>query len=390
MIQQKHQKFYFYSLFFGEFARTLPHAVLTIILVNKGIALDQIALIQMFYMIAVIITELPSGFISDIYNRKIVYISSIIIAMIAYGIIFVASSLKMLALAWFIYGASSALHSGTLDVSFTQLYQNNAKQLQRFIAQMRILLSTAAMIGGFIGGKIFSHIDNSLYLVSLIFYFIALFITIIYIPDQQSNKNDSKQSTSFIEIKENLLKILQSPILLSVFILIGLIQLFLQPFYLYWQVIFLNNHGTINMLGVVYILFRISNIMGSWFFKHIEQKISHMIPLLIGIIIIIITFLIKTNIYIIIIQFILIIIVTTIYNNQLEYILRKTVNPKVLGTIHAISNTISRLFSLTILYITSIFIKTINIETTLFLLTTTFATLSLFILYRNQNQIKKE
>ncbi|AHH04281.1 Multidrug resistance protein B (plasmid) [Borrelia nietonii YOR] len=54
MIECKHQRYYFYSLFLSEFARTLPHAVLTIILINKGLQLRDIAIVQMFYMLAII------------------------------------------------------------------------------------------------------------------------------------------------------------------------------------------------------------------------------------------------------------------------------------------------------------------------------------------------
>ncbi|NIZ41378.1 MFS transporter (plasmid) [Entomospira entomophila] len=380
MIQQKHQKFYFYSLFFGEFARTLPHAVLTVILVNKGVSLAQVAFIQMFYMIAVIMIELPSGFVSDLYNRKMVYMSSIIVAMIAYTIIFITTSLAMLALAWFIYGASSALHSGTLDVSFTQLYQKDAQQLRKFIAQMRIILSAGAMIGGYIGGELFKHIETKLYIVSLILYFIAFMITIIGIPSQQSTNKISHHHESVRQFKKNLLTILHSKNLLFLFILIGLIQLFLQPFYLYWQVIFLDNHGRISLLGLVYILFRTANILGSWVFKHIEQKISTMIFLLLCMIGLIITLFMKTNMYSIIIQLMTMIIITTIYNNQLEYSLRTSVNPDVLGTISSISNTISRLFSIITLFIASLFMKIITIQITLFLLTSTFAVISCIIL----------
>ncbi|WKC58548.1 hypothetical protein [Borrelia sp. P9F1] len=42
MIKHEHEKYYFFSLFLSEFARTLPHAVLTIILINKGLALKDI------------------------------------------------------------------------------------------------------------------------------------------------------------------------------------------------------------------------------------------------------------------------------------------------------------------------------------------------------------
>lgn len=61
MIESKHKRYYFYSLFLSELARTLPHAVLTIILINKGLSLKNIAIVQICYMAAIIIFEFPSG-----------------------------------------------------------------------------------------------------------------------------------------------------------------------------------------------------------------------------------------------------------------------------------------------------------------------------------------
>ncbi|UGQ16494.1 MFS transporter [Borrelia sp. RT5S] len=120
MIRNEHEKYYFCSLFLSEFARTLPHAVLTIILINKGLALGNIAMVQMCYMLAIMIFEFPSGVISDIFDRKIVYLMSIFLSMVSYFIIFKATSFAILCSAWFIYGMSSAVSTGTIDISFNR------------------------------------------------------------------------------------------------------------------------------------------------------------------------------------------------------------------------------------------------------------------------------
>ncbi|ADQ31295.1 conserved hypothetical protein (plasmid) [Borreliella burgdorferi JD1] len=69
---------YFYSVFLLEFARTLYHAALTIILINKGLSLKDIAIVQIC--------------------RKV----SIFFQMISYFIIFKASSFMLLCISWFI------------------------------------------------------------------------------------------------------------------------------------------------------------------------------------------------------------------------------------------------------------------------------------------------
>lgn len=61
---------YLASLFFYNFARVLPHAILTVILLNKGLTVSQIAIVQSFYMLAAIMFEFPSCFLTDIWSEN--------------------------------------------------------------------------------------------------------------------------------------------------------------------------------------------------------------------------------------------------------------------------------------------------------------------------------
>ncbi|WP_075552730.1 MFS transporter [Borreliella mayonii] len=161
MIESKH---YFYSLFLLELARTLPHAVLTIILINKGLSLKDITMVQICYMAAIIIFEFPSGIISDIFDRKIVYLVSIFLSMASYFIVFETSSFVFICVSWFIYGMSAAIN-GTIAISFTKIYQNNSKKLKAFISFTKIILSIDAILGGYIGSVLYSCIDIKIYLI---------------------------------------------------------------------------------------------------------------------------------------------------------------------------------------------------------------------------------
>ena len=54
-------------------ATTIPHAILTLLLLSKGILINQIAIIQLFYNVAVLIFELPSGIMADNFSRKNIF-----------------------------------------------------------------------------------------------------------------------------------------------------------------------------------------------------------------------------------------------------------------------------------------------------------------------------
>ena len=65
----ENQAVYLISLFVYNFARVLPHAILTVILLNKGMTVAQIAIIQSFFMLAAIIFDLHSGFLTDLLSE---------------------------------------------------------------------------------------------------------------------------------------------------------------------------------------------------------------------------------------------------------------------------------------------------------------------------------
>ncbi|KXT64891.1 MFS transporter [Streptococcus lutetiensis] len=48
----------------------MPHSILTVILLAKGLSVSQILLIQSAYSIAIVLFELPSGLLADNHSRK--------------------------------------------------------------------------------------------------------------------------------------------------------------------------------------------------------------------------------------------------------------------------------------------------------------------------------
>ncbi|WP_210361649.1 MFS transporter [Borreliella valaisiana] len=391
MIERKHQRYYFYSLFLSELARTLPHAVLTIILINKGLSLKNIAIVQICYMAAIIIFEFPSGIISDIFDRKTVYLVSIFLLMISYFIIFKTSSFVLLCISWFIYGMSAAINTGTIDISFTKLYQNNSKKLKAFISFVKILLSISAILGGYIGSVLYSYINIRLYLISLLIYLISSLITIFFIPndkniDHKLNKEDL--ILYLIKFKKKIITLLKSKELLELFILNSAIQFFYQPFYLYWQAIFIDKNISISIFGFVYVLFRLSDIVGVWTFKKIKHSKYDIYVILTIIFLLSSSIKIVSHIYIFITIMIFLVILISIYSNNLEFFLRKNIDSKVLGTITSINSTISRIFSFLALAICSVLTNFTSAINTFVLLILIFCTLSIAVTYKFKNNRK--
>ena len=136
---------YLASLFLYNFARVLPHAILTVILLNKGLTVSQIAIVQSF--------EFPSGFLTDIWSEKIMYQLSLVLIGISYFIILFTNNYYLLCLSWFIYGMSAASMSGSLDSYFIRRAENKHE-----IKGINVLINRSTLYSGLIGGGLGSFL----------------------------------------------------------------------------------------------------------------------------------------------------------------------------------------------------------------------------------------
>ncbi|MFV0503642.1 MAG: MFS transporter [Lachnospirales bacterium] len=189
MINKQHLKFYLVSRFLNEFARTLPHAVLTIIFLSKGINIEEVAIIQIFFMAAIIFFELPSGIISDIYSRKFIYILSTFTLLISNYMVVIASSYFNLCISWFIYGISTALSTGSLDSSFANIFKKEEDIIfKKHLSNLQITTSVSAISAGVIGGYLYNFIEINIYYISIVFLLISIFIVITAIPSKEDTE----------------------------------------------------------------------------------------------------------------------------------------------------------------------------------------------------------
>ena len=107
-------------------ALTVPHAILTPLLLDKGLSLSQILLVQAGFSVAVLLFEFPSGSIADMISRRTLYFISRLVFCIFFLLVIFGHGFPLMLLAWVIYGLATALESGTLDAALI----NNAKNRQ--------------------------------------------------------------------------------------------------------------------------------------------------------------------------------------------------------------------------------------------------------------------
>ena len=191
---------YLASLFLYNFARVLPHAILTVILLNKGLTVSQIAIVQSFYMLAAIMFEFPSGFLTDIWSEKIMYQLSLVLIGISYFIILFTNNYYLLCLSWFIYGMSAASMSGSLDSYFIRRAENKHE-----IKGINVLINRSTLYSGLIGGGLGSFLyeilSEQIYILSLLLIISSfILITFGFHAENSEENNEMTSSESFNQI----------------------------------------------------------------------------------------------------------------------------------------------------------------------------------------------
>ncbi|MEE2908602.1 MAG: MFS transporter [Planctomycetota bacterium] len=80
---------------------------------SEALTLDEVLLVEMVYYLGVYIMEVPSGWFSDRFGRRVTLLVAAIVLAIAYGMIFLGGSFLVFAIAQFLKATGISFKSGT-------------------------------------------------------------------------------------------------------------------------------------------------------------------------------------------------------------------------------------------------------------------------------------
>lgn len=370
---------YYISFFLFNFGRTIPHAILTIFLLSRGLSLDKIALLQISYMIAVILIEFPSGLICDLFNRKIPYIISLIFIFISYTIIYYYSDFNILLLAWFLYGASMAMFSGSIDNDLINEIKEKELNLKKFNVNISYISNISGMLGAFLGSLMYFKIYSNIYFFSLICFLLSLF-SCFFIKQDKKNIMKGNIRKKYIEMNKGIKNIFKNISLIRIILLISATSLFTQIFYQYWQILYERKNIPSTSFGYVYSIFSISSIIGAYIFEKVRYKnyynyIIFSIMLILSIIV-----LIYSKGLIFFIMFPLIIIIYSIYASHISLEMKKIVPSTIISSTTSLTGVLTNLTSVLSLLIISSIVNIIKIELVYIYMIVSFICINIILL----------
>ncbi len=375
---------YLSSNFFWNLGRTVPHAILTIYLIDLGVSLERIAYLQIVYMITMMLLEFPSGIISDYWSRKGMFVLSVSLILAAYYFIYISKgNFYLLLIGWLLYGASSAIKSGTLESELINEINMSNWSIKKFSVWDSYVLSISSCLGAIIGSLFYENIHANIYIISFVSFFLSLIFTVFFSVKKRESIHSIKklEPFNFKHLKITLLHYFKNPVLLEILILFSVVAFFIQPLFQYWQVLYKEKQIAIYYFGYVYLIFQICNMIGTYVFQSInyKRKYSYIILVLIYALSIITLSLLKGIIFFGALPVILCLFY--LYYQYLLMKLRENSPVESISTFHSLLGTMENISSIIVLFFISIFLKYFSIETMYIYLFFIFSILSILVLF---------
>lgn len=241
----------------------LHSAIYVTFLLEKGLDSFQVSMINLFYMVAVFIMEVPTGAIADIWGRKFSFILSVILNSIGFLIYNLANGFFGFVSAEVIIALGTTLISGVLKswlVDSLNFYNRNGGLRKVFCLEGR-MINMARMLGGLVGAFLGVKDLSVPFAVIGIGYWFSAFLSYVATKEEyfQRKNNKIKPLCGFKEvIKSGMIYGFQNDIIFLIIAIVAIFSLSFQLLNIYWQPqfkSFLLGNQYFNFIWIIIIIF---------------------------------------------------------------------------------------------------------------------------------------
>ncbi len=165
---------------------------------NQHMPIEQVLRLEAIYYVAVVILEVPSGYLSDTLGRRLTLLISAVSAIFAYALFFLGDSFDVFVLAQIGLAASMAFRSGT-DTSFHYdllkcLGREDAYPQREARITRNVFIASAG--AALLGGVVSIYALRVAYGLSLLAACVAFVLVLLFAePDRESSS--ARQASGF-------------------------------------------------------------------------------------------------------------------------------------------------------------------------------------------------
>ena len=353
------------SNFLVSLAYSLPHSILTVILLAKGLSLSQILIIQSAYSIAIVLFEFPSGLLADNYSRKNLYSLSKLFLIIMFLIVLFSNQFYLIFAAWFCYGIAAALDSGTLDayiINQLKLAHREA-ELRKFLALSNRLEIVGSLLGSSLGGILYHFIGINIYVLGTVFLVASTLISFFFF--KETTKSESLQDSHVMVLKKQITdsfkELRKQPRLSLILIFDFLTQIFFQTHFQLWQSFFLSKGIDSQYFPFFYIAFQVITLFSYSINIDGVKKYAGVLKFSPLIVFLPLTFFLG-KIEILLTAYFIFVFVFYVIEFILNYQFNKMVSVENISSLISFKSTVSRIGSVLLLCILSFMVKQMSVS----------------------------
>lgn len=353
------------SNFLVSVAYSLPHSILTVILLAKGLSLSQILIIQSAYSIAIVLFEFPSGLLADNYSRKNLYSLSKLFLIIMFLIVLFSNQFYLIFSAWFCYGIAAALDSGTLDAYIINQLKlaHHGAELRKFLALSNRLEIVGLLLGSSLGGILYHFIGINIYVLGTVFLAASTLISFFFF--KETTKSDSLQDSHVMVLKKQITdsfkELRKQPRLSLILIFDFLTQIFFQTHFQLWQPFFLSKGIDSQYFPFFYITFQVITLFSYSINIDGVKKYAGVLKFSPLIVFLPLTFFLG-KIEIFLTAYFIFVFVFYVIEFILNYQFNKMVSVENISSLISFKSTVSRIGSVLLLCILSFMVKQMSVS----------------------------
>lgn len=353
------------SNFLVSVAYSLPHSILTVILLAKGLSLSQILIIQSAYSIAIVLFEFPSGLLADNYSRKNLYSLSKLFLIIMFLIVLFSNQFYLIFAAWFCYGIAAALDSGTLDAYIINQLKlaHHGAELRKFLALSNRLEIVGLLLGSSLGGILYHFIGINIYVLGTVFLVVSTLISFFFF--KETTKSDLLQDSHVMVLKKQITdsfkELRKQPRLSLILIFDFLTQIFFQTHFQLWQSFFLSKGIDRQYFPFFYITFQVITLFSYSINIDGVKKYTGVLKFSPLIVFLPLTFFLG-KIEIFLTAYFIFVFVFYVIEFILNYQFNKMVSVENISSLISFKSTVSRIGSVLLLCILSFMVKQMSVS----------------------------
>jgi MFS family permease len=235
-------------------------------LLNRGLDLFQTSAVPAVFWIVSFVLEVPTGAFADLAGRKVAFLLSCVIRMVAFGLYAFANSFVDFVVAELIDAVGSTLANGALDAWAVDSMrrEGEARPADRFFARAQIVARAAVITGGLAGGYLAQRDMTFPWMMAAATFAVTGMVAARWMIEVPAVAGTVTRRSLLHTIRDGLLEVRQAPVLLLCCALTLAAAFATMPAHMLWQprIQALSGEG-LWIMGWVWALLNLASLAGS-------------------------------------------------------------------------------------------------------------------------------